>query len=245
MYYNQQDFDIRLEWGLAGVRELAPISDVLIIVDVLSFSTCVDIATASGAFVFPYRWKDGTAEAYASSLGAGLAGGRETAGAYSLSPVSLLDIPRGTKLVLPSPNGSTLSLATGNTPTLCGGLRNAAAVATYALSIGKKIALIAAGEQWKDGSLRPAFEDFIGCGAIIAHLTSASSKNQRTSSPESQSALAAFTGIASQLDTALRQCSSGKELIGRGFREDVTLAAALNSSKNVPILQDQTYIGRQ
>jgi 2-phosphosulfolactate phosphatase len=34
------EFDIRFEWGLQGVLQLAPISDVVIIVDVLSFSAC-------------------------------------------------------------------------------------------------------------------------------------------------------------------------------------------------------------
>lgn len=58
MSYNQQEFDIRLEWGIRGVEQLSPISDVVIIVDILSFSTCVDIATANGALVYPYRWKD-------------------------------------------------------------------------------------------------------------------------------------------------------------------------------------------
>ena len=46
--FNQQEFDIRLEWGLKGVELLAPISDVVIIVDVLSFSTCVDVGTGMG-----------------------------------------------------------------------------------------------------------------------------------------------------------------------------------------------------
>ncbi|WP_228376923.1 hypothetical protein [Chryseobacterium vrystaatense] len=45
MIYNQQEFEIRMEWGLKGAEMLAPVSDVMIIVDVLSFSTCVDIAT--------------------------------------------------------------------------------------------------------------------------------------------------------------------------------------------------------
>jgi 2-phosphosulfolactate phosphatase len=54
---------------------------------------------------------------------------------YSLSPQSLASIPKGTRLVLPSPNGATLTLATEKTPTLAGCLRNYRAVALAAQSV--------------------------------------------------------------------------------------------------------------
>ena len=171
MIFDQQEFDIRCEWGEHGIAVLAPISDVMIIVDVLSFSTSVDVAVAQGAMVFPYRWRDDTALAYAVSVGAILADPGRHATMYSLSPESLIGIPNGTRIVLPSPNGSTLTLAAKPTPVLAGCLRNAGAVATVARKSGDKIAVIPAGERWKeDGSLRPAFEDLIGAGAIISHL---------------------------------------------------------------------------
>ena len=59
MYYDQSEFDIRCEWGEKGVAALAPISDAIIIVDVMSFSTAVTIATNRGAVVYPFK---GTAE---------------------------------------------------------------------------------------------------------------------------------------------------------------------------------------
>jgi 2-phosphosulfolactate phosphatase len=238
MIYNQQEFDIRLEWGLKGVEELAPISDVIVIVDVLSFSTCVDIATKNGAIIYPYRWKDGTAIDYAKNLNAELADfKRKYNDGYSLSPTSLLNIEPKTKLVLPSPNGSTLTLSTGTTPTLCGCLRNAKAVATLAKKYGNKISIIAAGEQWADKSLRVAFEDLAGAGAIISYLSG-------NLSPESKTGLTIFENAKTTLLEEIKNCGSGKELIGRGFEKDILLACELNSSDNVPILTDYSYVGQ-
>ncbi|MEM9832729.1 MAG: 2-phosphosulfolactate phosphatase [Bacteroidota bacterium] len=232
--YNQAEFEIRLEWGLRGVEELAPVSDVVIIVDVLSFSTSVDIAVSRAAEVYPYRWKDETAVEYAQSLNAVLAYGRDTQSVYSLSPSSLTNLPFNTKLVLPSPNGSTLSLATGSTPTLAGCLRNARAVAEYASTVGNSVAVIPAGERWADQTLRPAVEDLIGAGAIIDHLNG-------TLSPESKSALAVFELAESQLLPWLQESSSGKELIARGYEADIHLANELNVSRQVPILRNGAY----
>ncbi len=73
MVFSQTEFDIRLEWGEQGVRLLAPISDVVIIVDVLSFSTSVEVATSRKAIVYPYGKKDGSAPDFAKSMGAELA----------------------------------------------------------------------------------------------------------------------------------------------------------------------------
>lgn len=238
MIYNQQEFDIRLEWGLRGVEELSPISDVIVIVDVLSFSTCVDIATKKGAVIFPYRWKDHTAIEYAKNLNAELADfRRKYTDGFSLSPTSLLNIKPKTKLILPSPNGSTLSLSTGTTPTLCGSLRNAKAVATMANNYGNKISIIAAGEQWSNKTLRVAFEDLVGAGAIISYL-------KGCLSPESKVGLTIFNNSKATLLKDIKKCSSGKELIDRGFEKDILLACDFNSSDNVPVLIDKYFIGQ-
>jgi 2-phosphosulfolactate phosphatase len=236
MTFTQAEFDIRLEWGMRGVDFLAPGSDVVIIVDVLSFSTSVEIATSRKAVIYPYRWKNESAQEFARSIGAEL-GQKRGENGFSLSPYSLLNIPRGTKLVLPSPNGATLTLATGDTPTLAGCLRNARVIAEAAKKYGRRIAVIPAGERWPDGSLRPSFEDLIGSGAIIHYLNG-------NCSPEAYTARSAFLAAENELTNLLLQCGSGKELIERGYEEDVLLAAELNVSDCVPALQDGAYIAQ-
>lgn len=44
------------EWGLSGIEALHERVAVLVIVDVLSFSTSVDIAVSRGAIVHPYAF---------------------------------------------------------------------------------------------------------------------------------------------------------------------------------------------
>lgn len=137
--------------------------------------------------------------------------------------------------MLPSPNGSSLSLATDEIPTLTGCLRNCKAVALAAMNYGTRIAVIPAGEQWSDKSLRPSFEDFIGAGAIISYL-------QGSLSPEAQLAVAAYRGVRQTWRHLIKQCSSGKELIARGFERDVDLAIEFDVSDCVPTLLDGAYV---
>jgi 2-phosphosulfolactate phosphatase len=236
VFYEQREFDIRCEWGQHGAAVLAPISEAVIIVDVLSFSTSVDIAVQRGAVVFPYHGKRETAAEFAASVQAELADWNRSTGRPSLSPRSLMEIQAGARLVLPSLNGSRLALAASQVPVLAGCLRNARAVALTAMKYGSKIAVIPAGERWQDdGSLRPSLEDLIGAGAIIRYLSG-------VRSPEAEAAAAAFSAAGSVLAGQLQRCSSGKELIERGFEEDVRLAAQLNASDSAPILVNGAFI---
>lgn len=242
MYYSQEEYLVRCEWGGGGVQALAPISDVLIIVDVLSFSTCVTIAVERGGTIWPCLWKDESAADFARSVGAELAGSRGQGG-YSLSPTSLLGIPSGTGLVLPSPNGSTLTLgsAAHGKVVLAGCLRNAGAVARAARSRGETIALIPAGERWPDGTLRPALEDLLGVGAIIAALEAEFPSS--SISPEALAAAATFRAMRSNLRDQLLACSSGRELVERNFENDVLLAAEHDASDCVPTGEYGTGLG--
>src|SRR5665809_102474 len=108
----QHDHRVRLEWGPTGAAAIARSADVAVVVDVLSFTTAVSVAVDRGITVFPYRWGDERAAAYAEERGANLALNRLDArwrsGAVSLSPVSLQTARGLERLVLPSPNGSTI-----------------------------------------------------------------------------------------------------------------------------------------
>jgi 2-phosphosulfolactate phosphatase len=234
MSFDQAAYDIRCEWGLPGIAALAASVDVLVIVDVLSFCTCVEIATTRGAAILPYPAQDDSAERLALQEGAELARARGRGG-YSLSPASYLTVATGTRIVLPSPNGASLSLATGRTPTLAGCLRNAAAVARAANQLGRCVAVIPAGEHWPDGSLRPALEDLLGAGAIVDHLTG-------SLSPEAQAAADLYRASVRDFESRIQRCNSGRELIDRGFERDVMLACEFDVSAGVPILVGNVYV---
>jgi 2-phosphosulfolactate phosphatase len=221
------------EWGQNGVEAFRGRSAVLVIVDVLSFCTAVDVAVARGARVLPFAYgDDAAARAYAHRREALLAGRRGAPGAFSLSPGSLEALPSGARLVLPSPNGSALSAAAGEVPVLAGCLRNAAAVALAAREIAGdgQIAVIPAGERWPDGSLRPAIEDLLGAGAIIHHL-------DMPASPEAQVAREAYRSAAPRIGALIAGSVSGRELIDRGSPGDVDLACRLGASDAAPFLQ--------
>ncbi len=109
--WGQHEADVRLEWGPEGVGTLGGACAVLVIVDVLSFSTTTDLALGRGARVLPVRWRDHRAAEAAKAAGATLAG----EGAWTLRPSSVTEIPSGTLLALPSPNGATLCNAAAQT----------------------------------------------------------------------------------------------------------------------------------
>ena len=228
-----------LEWGLSGVQALLDRADAFVIVDVLSFSTCVDVACSRGAQVFPFPIHDRDAAVVeAARRNAELAGKRsDNTARFSLSAPTLKDVPDGTRLVLPSPNGSHLSFWAKEKTVLAGCLRNANAVAKMAMrAVGDgTLAVIPAGERWADGSLRPAIEDLIGAGAIISGLTG-------SLSPEAIVARDAFNSAQPDLFDRLIGSVSGVELRERGFPQDVEIAASLNVSSCAPILQEGAYI---
>lgn len=227
---------VEFGWGLRGLQSLLPANDAVVIVDVLSFSTAVDVATSRGARILPFPYGSSDAESYARSRGAILAQPRLAGGEQlSLSPGTLKAVAKGTRIVLPSPNGSRLSRETGAVPTLVGCLRNAAAVAQAASSLGSTIAVIAAGERRTDNGLRPAIEDLLGAGSIIQCLSA-------QPSADAEAARAAWRALRSRIGEVIRESQSGRELIEAGYAGDVDIATETDASGTVPWLQGEAYV---
>ena len=228
---------VHCEWGLNGVELLRGQAAVMVIVDVLSFSTAVDVAVHRKARIHPFPWgDDDAARDEAARLGVRLAASRRAGGQLSLSPASLMKLNPGERLLLPSPNGSRLTLACGEATVLAGCLRNASAVAAKALKLaeGRDIAVIPAGERWADGSLRPAIEDLVGAGAVIEALGF-------DGETEAVVARDAFRAARPHLKATLLNCRSGLELSGRGHELDVEIAAEFDVSRCAPVLRNGAY----
>ncbi|MGI8523595.1 MAG: 2-phosphosulfolactate phosphatase [Nocardioides sp.] len=247
--HRQRGHAVRMDWGLVGARALvadARPGDVAVVVDVLSFTTTLCVALERGIEVLPHPWADG-AEEYAAEHGAHLAVGRRAGlatGSVSLSPASFERAHGIERVVLPSPNGSTIAFALASAGVEVVGccLRNAAAVAGWVaarVQTGATVSVVAAGERWPDGSLRPAVEDLWGAGALVAGLAGRGAT--RAASPEAEAAAAAYGAVADRMTDALPDCASGRELVARGFAADVAIAAAVDVTGVVPVWDGEVF----
>ncbi len=121
-------------------------------------------------------------------------------------------------------------------------LRNAAAAASWISSRWAPdeaiVAVVAAGERWRTGGLRPAVEDLWGAGAFISHLTGA---GWTALSPEAASGRAAWLAVRRDALGALLSCASGRELVAKGYRADVEIAAEVDVSRAVPLLHEHVF----
>lgn len=124
--WGQSRATVRFDWGPAGAARTASPGGFLVVVDVLSFTTAIGIAVERGTAVVPCPWDDGRARALASRERAELAVGRREVSAahpWSLSPAALRAARVTPRLVLPSPNGSTIAAAVSGVTVVAVSLR--------------------------------------------------------------------------------------------------------------------------
>jgi 2-phosphosulfolactate phosphatase len=135
----------------------------------------------------------------------------------------------------------------GAATVITGCLRNAAAVGRFLRGSPGPVTVIAAGERWPDGSLRPALEDLLGAGAILAALRgpgaaafSSAAFSPAAFSPAAEAARACFEATA-DVAAAVSGCASGCELIEGGFGDDVAIAVETDACRLVPVLADGAF----
>lgn len=139
--------------------------------------------------------------------------------------------------MLPSPNGAAIAAAARpQVRVVAACLRNITAVGSWLTAHGHgtprhPVAVIAAGERWPDGSMRPALEDLLGAGALICDLQAQGAGSLST---EAAAAKAAYEGTA-DLTRAVASCASGRELAATGFVEDVAIATEEDTCTVVPV----------
>lgn len=196
MFFDQAPFEIKLEWGQRGARAGAERGDIVIIADVLSFSSTVVTAINYGAEIYPFPPPlNERAKAFAETVGASIVWGRVESikyGGHSLSPLSFTYADQGKKFVICSLNGAACTWIASQVPALLIGCTlNASAAAHQAnllrAELGANITVVSCGEQWPDAldnenKLRPSIEDYLGAGIILSKLTGSKSPKQKSAS---------------------------------------------------------------
>ena len=198
---------VLLAWGDAGARKLATVSDVVVLVDVLRFTTAVTLACARGC----------TVEASADSSG------------ELLCPARIDELPSAQHVVIGSVNGSAIAstLRDVHVPVIAASLLNANAVAEYVRDFAV-VALVPCGEMNAERWRRAALEDALGAGAVASYLP-------HTGNPAVDAVRGAFRNETDLRHTLLHTLS-GRELVERGHSDDVERAAAVDSVPVVPVL---------
>jgi 2-phosphosulfolactate phosphatase len=233
-------------WGAVAAGALVTDAgcSLVALVDVLSFSTTAVIGASRGIAVVPAA--PGSGPGLAAERGSLVASRMRTGSTeapWSLSPARMLSAPRVAEVVLESPNGAAIAASLVESGGLdlviaavC--LRNLSAAARWlgesATIPGRKldVAVVAAGERWPDGSLRPGVEDLAVAAALLGRLPAFGLELEAEASATARLAAAASDD---DLAAAVRASASAAELERRGDAQDVDLAATVDADSCVPV----------
>lgn len=212
--FDQSRYQVRLEWGDDGLARLAT-SDVVVVVDVLRFSSTVTTRVAAGGAV-PLD-----AAAHAVSLNG--AATCRAAAALDPAPIVLLGCLR---------NASAVAEAIADEQ------RRRGARTSIALIAGGELVPADAGAAARTAR-RFAVEDLLGAGAIVDAL---GVRGIDHTSPEAAAAGEAFRGLRAATRHLLAASGSGQELAERGAHDEVRAAAELDASTAVPVLREGVFV---
>ncbi|WP_342562354.1 2-phosphosulfolactate phosphatase [Paenibacillus sp. FSL R7-0345] len=249
MFFDQSPYDLKLDWGQRGARAAAERGDIVIFVDVLSFSSTVVTAVQHKANIYTHAPPvNDQVKAYAKELGADIIRGRAEAvraGGHSMSPLTFSSADYDRNFILCTLNGAACTRIAAQAPALLiGSLLNVSAVADTAnkmkLELGRAVTVVPCGEKWPDAigaenNLRPGIEDYLGAGLILSRLSG-------SRSPEAQICIGALQSSGQRIGELIWESSSGRELRERGFEADVTYCCQMDISYAVPVLKDNRFV---
>ncbi|MEO1057506.1 MAG: 2-phosphosulfolactate phosphatase [Actinomycetota bacterium] len=248
--------DVHVEWGPTGALLAARRGDMVVIADVLSFSTSVTEVVARNGVVFCYSPEEVDAAGGQAALAARhdarvLSKQRRVGpGEISLSPASLGSLASGERVVMTSLNGGRCVACAAAAPWVTiGALTNRNAVArqveaVLAAGVAERCTIVPCAEMWSapfiasqvgdlpnidTAAVRPSMEDQLGAGAIVDALDERLGR-----SVEADTAASVFATQSADLESALAASVSGRELVARGFADDVAVAARLDAHAAVP-----------
>ena len=218
--FDQSFYQIRCEWGADGLARLAGAApDIVVVVDVLRFSTTVTDAVGRGESV--------TLDEAAHAVSINGAAVAAAASDLRPAPLVLLGCLRNASAVARAvlaeqerrgARTSVAVIAAGELPSTGSGSRDSSA----------------SGDGSARGGPRFAVEDLLGAGAIIDALAELGLDH---SSPEAATACEAFRGLRRATRHLLAASGSGRELLDRDARAEVLNAAEVDASDAVPILR--------
>lgn len=249
--FGQSEYRCRLHWGRHGAHRAADRGDILVVVDVLSFTSSVATAIAYDGQIIPCP-DTASALEIAHQKNAIAAVSRRDAvenGGFSLSPISYIEMKARKRVAVKSLNGAVCSALAYQLPfVFAASLLNANAVAEsiscLLTNTEYNVTVLACGERWEvpdgDGDLRFAIEDYLGAGAVLTGILN--TIGRENTSPEAIVCAGAFTASKPDITRILWECESGQELRQRGFDEDVRHASQLDMYSAVPILRDGVFV---
>ena len=209
--------------------------------DVLSFTTALTVAVDNGIEVFPFRWRDERAEAFAAEHDAVLAVGRSQRGTgrITLSAPTIRAARDVRRLVLPSPNGSTIShdVAELGATVIGVSLRNGPPPPTgpSAGSPTSQMRRSRPSRPENGGRTANCAPPSRTCGAL-APTWPRSPNADSARSPRKPRDRCCLHRRRRRPRCPVARVRRGQELIGFGYPADVDIAAELDSSTVVPQL---------
>jgi 2-phosphosulfolactate phosphatase len=243
---HRSGIDVHLDWTVDGMKMALQAGRIIVVADILRFSSAVTTAIANGFTIYPVA-DQAEIERRARQVG-GNAGGRSGEARFSLSPLSYLNVrPKAQrKVVLWSPNGAACASLVGpRHRAYIGCLLNARALGRRLERLARQrrrgITLIAAGEQQaidtgerilydvKASRRVFAIEDYLGCGAIISNI-------RLPRSAEALTCELAYRACRDRLRELMLGSFSGRFLQQKGLTTDVLWASQVNRYKVIPVI---------